>query len=348
MSVIENVPVNTFRNYLNILNDSSSKDELKLKATQELSEHFEMIMQSPAYPSFLENSLKIFMRILQDGEPQFIQENTMQHIRKLILEMIHRLPITESLRQHVKTIITMMLKILKTDNEENVLVCLRIIIELHKHFRPSFNSEIQLFLGFVKEIYTSLPNHLTSIFETSNDVWVTDLKDLNLEALLSEAYSVRTIHVEKALDSNSQQQIYNLLPRGVLSLKVLQELPIIVVLMYQIYKNAVHQEVSEFIPLILTTINLQPTVTRRNSPQKEIYVEFMGAQIKTLSFLAYIVRIFQEVVIASSLSVTSGMLNLMKNCPKEAAHLRKELLIAARHIFATDLRQTKDTQFLEP
>ncbi|EDW53889.1 GM11096 [Drosophila sechellia] len=79
MSVIENVPVNTFRNYLNILNDSSSKDELKLKATQELSEHFEMIMQSPAYPSFLENSLKIFMRILQDGEPQFIQENTMQH-----------------------------------------------------------------------------------------------------------------------------------------------------------------------------------------------------------------------------------------------------------------------------
>nr|NP_001303335.1 Nipped-A, isoform F [Drosophila melanogaster]ABI31023.2 Nipped-A, isoform F [Drosophila melanogaster] len=339
MSVIENVPVNTFRNYLNILNDSSSKDELKLKATQELSEHFEMIMQSPAYPSFLDNSLKIFMRILQDGEPQFIQENTMQHIRKLILEMIHRLPITESLRQHVKTIITMMLKILKTDNEENVLVCLRIIIELHKHFRPSFNSEIQLFLGFVKEIYTNLPNHLTSIFETSNDVWVTDLKDLNLEVLLSESYSVRTIHVEKALDSNSQQQIYNLLPRGILSLKVLQELPIIVVLMYQIYKNAVHQEVSEFIPLILTTINLQPTVTRRNSPQKEIYVEFMGAQIKTLSFLAYIVRIFQEVVIASSLSVTSGMLNLMKNCPKEAAHLRKELLIAARHIFATDLRQ---------
>ncbi|XP_043662818.1 transcription-associated protein 1 isoform X5 [Drosophila teissieri] len=141
MSLIENVPVNTFRNYLNILNDSSSKDELKLKATQELSEHFEMIMQSPAYPSFLENSLKIFLRILQDGEPQFIQENTMQHIRKLILEMIHRLPITESLRQHVKTIITMMLKILKTDNEENVLVSLRIIIELHKHFRPSFNPE---------------------------------------------------------------------------------------------------------------------------------------------------------------------------------------------------------------
>ncbi|KAH8404548.1 hypothetical protein KR009_006495 [Drosophila setifemur] len=338
MSLNESIPVNTFRNYLNILNDSSAKEEIKLKATQELSEHFEMIMQSPAYPSFLESSLKIFMRILQEGEPQFIQENTMQHIRKLILEMIHRLPITESLRQHVKSIITMMLKILKTDNEENVLVSLRVIIELHKHFRPSFNPEIQLFLGFVKDIYTNLPNHLTSIFETSSDIWINDLKDLNLEVLLSEAYSVRTIHVEKPLDSNSQQ-LYNLLPRGILSLKVLQELPIIVVLMYQIYKNAVHQEVAEFIPLILATINLQPSVTQRHLAQKEIFVDFMGAQIKTLSFLAYIVRIFQEVVIASSLSVTNGLLNLMENCPKEAAHLRKELLIAARHIFATDLRQ---------
>lgn len=56
---------------------------------------------------------------------------------------------------------------------------------------------------------------------------------------------------------------YNLLPRGILSLKVLQELPLIVVLMYQIYKNAVHSEVAEFIPLILTTINLQPTLIQR-------------------------------------------------------------------------------------
>ncbi|EDW01948.1 GH20167 [Drosophila grimshawi] len=339
MAHTENIPVNTFRNYLNILNDPAANDEIKLKATQELSEHFEMILNSPSYPSFLENALKIFTRILQDGEPQFVQENTIQHIRKLILEMIHRLPITENLRQHVKSIITMMLKLLKTDNEENVLISLRIIIELHKHFRPSFNPEIQLFLGFVKEIYTNLPNNLTSIFETTNDIWITDLKDLDLEMLLPETYSIKTIHVEKPQEQHSQQMIYNLLPRGILSLKVLQELPIIVVMMYQIYKNAVHQEVAEFIPLILTTINLQPTVIQRNSAQKEVFVDFMGAQVKTLSFLAYIVRIYQDVVIANSLSVSNGMLNLMEHCPKEAAHLRKDLLIAARHIFATDLRQ---------
>ena len=44
-----------------------------------------------------------------------------------------------------------------------------------------------------------------------------------------------------------------------LSLKVVAELPIIVVLMYQLYKQNVHQDVAEFIPLIMVTITLQPS-----------------------------------------------------------------------------------------
>lgn len=67
----------------------------------------------------------------------------------------------------------------------------------------------------------------------------------------------------------------------------------------------------------------------------------MGAQIKTLSFLAYIIRFFQEIINNHSQSMVKGMLSLLQLCPKEVAHLRKELLIAARHILATDLRNSK-------
>lgn len=79
-----------------------------------------------------------------------------------------------------------------------------------------------------------------------------------------------------------------------LSLKVLQELPIIVVLIYQIYKQSVHQEVADFVPLIMSTITLQPSALQRQSRDfnKEVFVDFMGAQIKTFSFLAYIIRGF--------------------------------------------------------
>lgn len=39
--------------------------------------------------------------------------------------------------------------------------------------------------------------------------------------------------------------------------------------------------------------------------------------------------------------MVKGMLQLLSNCPPETAHLRKELLIAAKHILTTDLRSRK-------
>lgn len=67
----------------------------------------------------------------------------------------------------------------------------------------------------------------------------------------------------------------------------------------------------------------------------------MAAQIKTLSFLAYIIRIYQDTVTQHSNTLVNGMLGLLTLCPQEVAYLRKELLIAARHILATELRISK-------
>jgi hypothetical protein len=74
---------------------------------------------------------------------------------------------------------------------------------------------------------------------------------------------------------------------------------------------------------------------------KEVFVDFIAAQIKTLSFLAYIIRIYQEIVNTHAPQMVKGMLGLLTLCPQEAAHLRKELLIAAKHILATDLRNSE-------
>jgi len=56
--------------------------------------------------------------------------------------------------------------------------------------------------------------------------------------------------------------------------------------------------VLEFIPLTVSTILLQPSQKARQEPtfNKEVYVDFVAVQIKFLSFLAYIIRIFQDQV----------------------------------------------------
>lgn len=52
--------------------------------------------------------------------------------------MLYRLPTNETLRPYVSPILLLMMKLLEIDNEENVLVCLKIIIELHKQYKPPF------------------------------------------------------------------------------------------------------------------------------------------------------------------------------------------------------------------
>lgn len=157
--------------------------------------------------------------------------------------------------------------------------------------------------------------------------------------------TVTTIFVDKVdTEGKVTTNSFNLLPRGVNSLKVLQDLPIILVLMYQIYKQNVHQEVVEFVPLIMTTITLQPSSSHRamSNFNREVFVDFMGAQIKALSFLAYIIRTFlaqfQETINAHAPTMVEGMISLLRLCPIGPASLRKELLVATRHILATELR----------
>ncbi|CAF4870377.1 unnamed protein product [Pieris macdunnoughi] len=333
--------MNTYRSYVTMLADPGAKDEIKLKAAQELSENFEVILSSPQYPQFLEHSLKIFLKILQEGEPHFIAEYNIQQVRKLILEMIHRLPISETLRPYVKSILILMLKLMEIENEENVLVCLKIFMELHKQYRPAYSTDVDIhkFLQWVKAIYSDLPNHLPKIFEPRPSIRVKDLSEVNIDQLLLETYTTTPIHTEKKLLDGSVVT-YNLIPKSVISLKVIQELPIIVVLMYQLYKQNVHQEVSNFIPLIMDTITLQPSATLRQSAtfNKEVFVDFMGAQIKTLAFLAYIIRIYQDTIANHATMMVKGIIGLLTLCPPEVAHLRKELVIATRHILATDLR----------
>ena len=64
-----------------VLGDPASKDDLRLKAAQELTENFETITQCPGYPTFLEQSMKIFLKVLQEGDPQFISDYNIQQVR---------------------------------------------------------------------------------------------------------------------------------------------------------------------------------------------------------------------------------------------------------------------------
>ena len=53
---------------------------------------------------------------------------------------------------------------IQTDNEENVLVCLRIIIELHKQYRPQMNKDVSSFIFITPVTCLFYYNSLSLIF----------------------------------------------------------------------------------------------------------------------------------------------------------------------------------------
>lgn len=61
-------------------------------------------------------------------------------LTNLILEMNYSLPTSEILRPYVNSILAVMFNLLQLDNEENV----RIIIELHKQYRPAFTQNVRM------------------------------------------------------------------------------------------------------------------------------------------------------------------------------------------------------------
>lgn len=142
------IPFPAFVQIVNSLTDANTKDDLKLKAIQEIEEQLQSLSTTPLYGSYLNHAISTFIKILSDTPVQFISESPNHVLRKMILELMHRLPINDFLRQHVKNIITLMFRLVDIENEENVLVCLKIIIELHKAFRPTFSNEVSIYKSF--------------------------------------------------------------------------------------------------------------------------------------------------------------------------------------------------------
>ncbi|XP_065666832.1 transformation/transcription domain-associated protein isoform X3 [Hydra vulgaris] len=335
-----------YHQYASALVDSSVSDDDRLKFVQEISQCFETICSSNHYAGFLEHAIPKFLSFLKESEAYFSTDSVKQELRKLLLDIIHRIPANDSLKTHVSSILDVMFHMLNIDNEENVLVALRIIIELHKQFRPQIKPEIKMFLQFVINFYKEFHNIAKTHFDI---VAVTATGHLPIESTINSQNSMKQATVTAKVPSSPVGQPSDnsartgqivLIPKATESLKVLAELPIIVVLMYQLYKQSVQGKIEEFIPVVMKTITLQPSLSARSSPlfNKEVYVDFTAAQIKTLSFLAYNVKIFQDLVGQYSTNMVAGMLALFRYCPQEVAHLRKELLIAVRHILATELR----------
>ncbi|ORY29461.1 hypothetical protein BCR33DRAFT_724710 [Rhizoclosmatium globosum] len=316
--------------YAQLFHNSDVEADIKLRAVLELKDSMD-IVHSHDYPRFLAFLVPAFSYILKETPIVFTTGSPIHKLRNAVIEIIHRFPLTEVLRPYSPDIMTVLMHVLKSDNEENAVVALKVIVELHKVYKQELEGHVQSFFDVVLDMYRGIKK---AVVDTFDDATIHPRNPSNVPRRPSGTG-------EDGKDSSKP------VGTSMTSFKVLTECPIIIALLLQVHKNYVHTNVPAFVPLILDCLLLQPKPQRdamkllhaRGKSFSELHQKSRTAlQVKTASFIAYILRSFVQMLKPHQEQIADAIVGLLKDCPPEASATRKELLVAIRHIWYTEFK----------
>ncbi len=251
-------------------------------------------------------------------------------LRSALVAILRILPSygAELIRPLIPTLMPLALKIMTEDADDNATEAMQFFTDMNKAFRSAIESYIPQFLDFILHVASSFDRIATSRL-TSSGAAAED------EGGFLSAGS---------------------------SFKLLHDAPVMIVLVFQLHRKFINEYIPRFVPVIiaLLRVDVSPPLggNRRStqqgaaapsghSPQIENacrvsrmspFGEYISAQIKALSFMAYIARGFAPTLREYRTEIPEIVTRLLRSCPLECAPARKELLVAIRHILSTELR----------
>lgn len=214
------------------------------------------------------------------------------------------------------------MQVLTTDNDENGLICIRIIFDLLRNFRPALENEFQPFLDFVCKIYQNFRATANHFFE-SGAVSMEDVKPMDISDQLTP--SGYTGAGAGQLNPSTR------------SFKIVTECPLVVMFLFQLYSRLVQHNIPQLLPLMVSAISV-PGPEKVPLYLKIHFIELKGAQVKTVSFLTYLLKSFAEYIKTHEESICKSIVNLLVTC-SDSVTIRKELLVALKHVLGTDFKR---------
>lgn len=81
------------------------------------------------------------------------------------------------------------MKILRVENEDNAVVCVKIIIDLHRSFRQVLEDQVQPFLDIVQEIFQNMEQTVKDSFDNPDQITTVSNSDITCLVLTSNSNS---------------------------------------------------------------------------------------------------------------------------------------------------------------
>ncbi|KAM7263761.1 hypothetical protein ACFE04_001444 [Oxalis oulophora] len=316
-------PIQNFEQHARHLVDADLPIQARLQMAMEVRDSLE-IAHTAEYLNFLKCYFRAFSVILiQITKPQFV-DNPEHKLRNIVVEILNRLPHSEVLRPFVQDLLKVAMQVLTTDNEENGLICIRIIFDLLRNFRPTLENEVQPFLDFVCKIYHNFGFTVSHFFDNLSAPAVEDVKPMDTSS-------------DQLLSTGTVSSGNGRLNPSTRSFKIVTESPLVVMFLFQLYSRLVQTNIPNLLPLMVDAISVAGP-EKVPLHLKTHFIELKGAQVKTVSFLTYLLKSCADYIRPHEESICKSIVNLLVTC-SDSVSIRKELLVALKHVLGTDFKR---------
>ena len=104
----------------------------------------------------LPNIVRPLVDLLRNGEPSFQKDTLEYQYRRILFEILNRLPVNESVRVHVPLIFGCMLHVLRHDNEENGATACKTLVDLVRSYRSLTEEGLTDFLAIFQDVFQNM------------------------------------------------------------------------------------------------------------------------------------------------------------------------------------------------
>jgi transformation/transcription domain-associated protein len=206
--------------------------------------------------------IQALLEVLRSSPSAFNKETLEYQFRKVAIEILHRVPVTEAIRPQAQSLCSGLLHVLQTDNEENGVICCKIMIDLIRGLKYSSDDFVTSFLDILTQLLTTI----SSV-------------------------------VEEFLSENSPVLDSNVLLPSQRSFKVLAEMGMVVVSLSQVNRTGILNSLPKTIPLSIAVLSFESPAQKKAREDHEamgqvwagmaptvrnvtIYTDLLNAQIK--------------------------------------------------------------------
>lgn len=124
-------------NVTQVLHVRTLLSDLKTKVTVacELRDLIDTV-KDPDASRVIPHMIPVLVDCLRSGEASY-QKDTLEYaFRKALLEVLQRIPSNDAIRPQANALFSGMLHVIRTDNEENAIICCKILSDLTRAYRP--------------------------------------------------------------------------------------------------------------------------------------------------------------------------------------------------------------------